>query len=75
MKDTGLGLAMAGMAIVLFGSNFVVTKKFPTGDGMFFQWVMCSGVFFVGFIVRENVLCAFPAYCYRGTCVTGCSCG
>ena len=61
--NTGLGLAMAGMAIVLFGSNFVVTKKYPTGDGMFFQWVMCAGIFVVGFIVSGTpaVLIGFTA--------------
>jgi hypothetical protein len=53
--DQPLGLGMAVLAIVLFGSNFVVTKKFPTGDGMFFQWVMCSAIFFVGFVVRALV--------------------
>ena len=29
-------------------SNFVVTKKYKTGDGMFFQWTMASGIFVMG---------------------------
>lgn len=24
-----------------FGSNYVPVKKFKTGDGLFFQWVLC----------------------------------
>lgn len=50
-KDAGLGLAFAFVAIAFFGSNFVVTKKYPTGDGMFFQWVLCAGIWSVGLVV------------------------
>lgn len=48
-----VGLAVALIGCVLFGSNFVVTKKFKTGDGVFFQWMLCSGIFFVGLVVRR----------------------
>ena len=51
MGDFALGLCMVVVCGVFFGSNFVVTKKYPTGDGMFFQWVMCAAIFAVGFIV------------------------
>ena len=27
-------------------------KKYETGDGMFFQWVLCSAIWFVGIIVN-----------------------
>lgn len=47
----GLGLVFAAIAIVFFGSNFVVTKKYKTGDGLFFQWIMASAILVVGFIV------------------------
>lgn len=47
-----LGLACAGVAIVFFGSNFVVTKKYPTGDGFFFSWIMSIAIFFSGVMVQ-----------------------
>jgi len=28
------------------------SKKFETGDGMFFQWVLCTSIFICGFIVN-----------------------
>ena len=33
------GYVGAAIAVVFFGSNYVPVKKFPTGDGMVFQWV------------------------------------
>ena len=36
----------------LAGSNFVVTKKYPTGDGVFFSWVMACAIFITGIIVQ-----------------------
>jgi len=27
------------VATIFFGSNYVVVKKFPVGDGIAFQWV------------------------------------
>jgi len=50
--DYGTGLAAVAIAIVMFGSNFVPVKQFDTGDGVFFQWVMCSAIWFVGLIVN-----------------------
>ena len=35
-----------------FGSNFIPVKKYNTGDGMFFQWVLCIGIWLVGLIVN-----------------------
>jgi drug/metabolite transporter (DMT)-like permease len=34
-----LGYVGAFTAAIFFGSNYVVTKKFPLGDGFAFQWV------------------------------------
>ena len=39
------------VAILLFGTNYVPVKRYDPGDGLFFQWVLCSGVFIVGFIL------------------------
>ncbi|XP_076117430.1 transmembrane protein 144-like isoform X2 [Mytilus galloprovincialis] len=46
------GFITAGIAILFFGSNFVPVKKYETGDGMFFQWIVCSAVMVVGIIVQ-----------------------
>ncbi|KNC53151.1 transmembrane protein 144 [Thecamonas trahens ATCC 50062] len=50
--DAGLGFGAAAIAVVCFGSNFVPVKKFQTGDGMFFQWVMCAAIFCAGVCVN-----------------------
>jgi len=49
-KSPALGFIGVAFAAVGFGSNFVVIKKYDAGDGMFFQFVMCVGIFFTGFI-------------------------
>lgn len=51
-----MGLAAVFVASLGFGSNFVPVKKFETGDGMFFQWILCSAVWVVGIAI----------YCARG---------
>jgi hypothetical protein len=55
-----IGFLCAGIAVVCFGSNFVPVKKFETGDGMFFQWIMCTAIWLEGFLVH----CArgFPVF-------------
>jgi glucose uptake protein GlcU len=59
MSDA-LGFICAGVAVVCFGSNFVPVKKFETGDGMFFQWVMCTAIWIAGFAV--NIYQGFPEF-------------
>ena len=44
MTET-VGYAAVLVATICFGSNFVPVKRFETGDGMFFQWVMASAIF------------------------------
>mmetsp|Transcript_10639 Transcript_10639/g.22616 ORF Transcript_10639/g.22616 Transcript_10639/m.22616 type:complete len:355 (+) Transcript_10639:241-1305(+) len=48
----GLGFATAAIAVLGFGSNFVPVKRFETGDGMFYQWVMCSAIFIYGVLLQ-----------------------
>lgn len=55
-----LGFVCAGISVLLFGSNFVPVKKFETGDGLFFQWVMASAILIVGMIV--NVIRGSPKF-------------
>lgn len=47
-----VGFISAGVAVFLYGSNFAPVKKFETGDGMFFQWILCGGALLVGIIVQ-----------------------
>ncbi|ELT94008.1 hypothetical protein CAPTEDRAFT_3325 [Capitella teleta] len=46
------GFIAAAVAVILFGSNFVPVKKFETGDGMFFQWVLCLSIWTVGLVIQ-----------------------
>ena len=43
--DATTGYAAVAIAVLFFGSNFVPVKRYDTGDGMFFQWVMASAIF------------------------------
>ena len=47
-----IGYIGALIAVVFFGSNFVPVKQFDTGDGLFFQWILCIGIWIVGLIVN-----------------------
>jgi len=38
------------ISVMFFGTNFVPVKKYDPGDGVFFQWVMCVGIYLVGFV-------------------------
>ena len=60
MVSLTTGFLCAALAVVFFGSNFVPVKTVETGDGMFFSWVMCAGVFCVGVIA--NAANGFPAF-------------
>ncbi|XP_041479621.1 transmembrane protein 144-like [Lytechinus variegatus] len=52
ISSNAAGFIGAAVAIVCFGSNLVPVKHVETGDGMFFQWIMCSGVWFVGLMIN-----------------------
>jgi len=47
-----IGYVGTGISILFFGSNFVPVKKIETGDGMFFQWVLCSAIWITGLITN-----------------------
>ncbi|EKE36889.1 hypothetical protein ENUP19_0010G0011 [Entamoeba nuttalli] len=47
-KNAAVGYICAVISVVCFGSNFTPVKKFPTGDGFFYQWVMAIGVLLSG---------------------------
>ncbi|OWF41287.1 transmembrane protein 144-like [Mizuhopecten yessoensis] len=46
------GYVAALVAVVFYGSNFVPVKKYETGDGMFFQWVMSSAIITTGIVIQ-----------------------
>ncbi|CAK8684345.1 transmembrane protein 144-like [Clavelina lepadiformis] len=48
------------IAVLFFGSNFVPIKKFETGDGMFFQWVLCVAIWISGLVT--NCIQGFPTF-------------
>ena len=50
------GLLAAAAAVALFGVFSLPTKTTRTGDGIFFQWLICSGIFVTG-------LCTHMALC------------
>lgn len=50
--DLAIGFTASAVAVVLFGTNFVPVKKFDTGDGMFFQWILCVAIWIVALIVN-----------------------
>jgi glucose uptake protein GlcU len=45
---------------ILFGSCYVPVKKFETGDGMFFQLMVCIGIWLAGFCL--NAVRNFPKF-------------
>ncbi|XP_029644145.1 transmembrane protein 144-like isoform X1 [Octopus sinensis] len=46
------GYISSAISVIFYGSNFVPVKQFETGDGMFFQWVLSSGIFLVGLVIN-----------------------
>ncbi|XP_056328623.1 transmembrane protein 144b [Danio aesculapii] len=49
--ETTYGYVTCAFAVLLYGSYFVPMKRIETGDGMFFQWICSSGIWFVGLVV------------------------
>ena len=56
MVPASTGFICVFIAMIGFGSNFIPVKRFETGDGMFFQWVLCCAIWCCGLIV----------YCVQG---------
>ncbi len=55
-----IGLIGVCVSIIFLGSNFLPIKKYKTGDGMFFQLMLATGIWTVGFIV--NAARGFPQF-------------
>ena len=58
--SSSLGYLCAAVSIFGFGSNFVPVKRYETGDGMFFQWVLCAAIWCTGLVVYA--LQGFPTF-------------
>uniref|UniRef100_A0A7S2CIC8 Transmembrane protein 144 n=1 Tax=Florenciella parvula TaxID=236787 RepID=A0A7S2CIC8_9STRA len=50
--NPGVGYIAALIAVLGFGSNFIPAKKVDTGDGLYFQWVMCCGIWLSSVVVQ-----------------------
>lgn len=46
------GYILLAVAVFCWGTNFVPVKKFDAGDGVFFQWIMCTAIWIAGLIVN-----------------------
>eukprot|EP00759_Apiculatamorpha_spiralis_P004764 PhF_6_TR12893/c0_g1_i1/m.20293 len=51
-KDVALGYVAIVVAVACWGSNFIPVKKYDTGNGMYFQWVLATGIWIVGLLVQ-----------------------
>lgn len=49
--SAALGYICAFISVLGFGSNFTVVAKYNPGDGMFFQLVLCFGIWCTGLVV------------------------
>lgn len=54
------GYVSCGVAVFFYGSNFVPVKKIHTGDGLFFQWVLCAAVWCTSLVA--NIILKSPAF-------------
>ncbi|KAK3531923.1 hypothetical protein QTP86_000336 [Hemibagrus guttatus] len=54
------GFVSCAVSVLFYGSNFVPVKKIDTGDGMFFQWVLCAAIWTVSLIV--NIILSSPRF-------------
>ncbi|ESP03690.1 hypothetical protein LOTGIDRAFT_137008 [Lottia gigantea] len=61
-----VGFICAGVAVIFYGSNFVPVKKYETGDGMFFQWILCSAILASGLVLQAIRPSTFYPICLLG---------
>ena len=55
-----VGFITLVVAILFYGSFFLPVKKYETGDGMFFQLILCLGIWCTSFVV--NWIRGFPEF-------------
>ncbi|XP_051983197.1 transmembrane protein 144a [Xyrauchen texanus] len=54
------GFISCAVSVLFYGSNFVPVKKIDTGDGMFFQWILCAAIWTVSLVV--NIILNSPKF-------------
>jgi glucose uptake protein GlcU len=50
--DKSMGFLFISLSVCLFGTNFIPVKQYKTGDGVFFNLSMCTGIWVTGLIVN-----------------------
>ncbi|KAK6012201.1 hypothetical protein OSTOST_22654 [Ostertagia ostertagi] len=50
-QDVVVGVGAAVVSAITYGSTYVPVRWFETGDGLYFQWMMCIGQSLFGAIV------------------------
>ncbi|KAM7539008.1 hypothetical protein Aperf_G00000054596 [Anoplocephala perfoliata] len=55
LKTPAAGWVAIVICSICFGTNLIPVKKFKMGDGMAFQWIMCTGVLLVGVVVQLSL--------------------
>ncbi|KAF6036484.1 TMEM144 [Bugula neritina] len=55
-----VGYIACVLAAILFGSNFIPVKKFETGDGLFFQLVLCMAIWLPSVVL--HAIQGFPRF-------------
>ena len=45
---------------LFYGSNYIPVKQYETGDGMFFQLILCMAAWTAGLVV--NIVQGFPKF-------------
>ncbi|XP_066516267.1 transmembrane protein 144a [Hoplias malabaricus] len=58
--DLIYGFVSCAVSVVFYGSNFVPVKKIDTGDGMFFQWVLCAAIWIISLVA--NIILQSPRF-------------
>ena len=55
-----VGYIAIAVSVVFLGSNYIPIKHFETGDGMFFQLMLTTSIWIVGFFV--NLIKGYPKF-------------
>lgn len=52
-SDLASGLGCCLVSVLLFGSNYLPIKRYHVGDGLFFQFCLCGGIYLVGLSINH----------------------
>ncbi|KAM3719563.1 Transmembrane protein [Dirofilaria immitis] len=60
MNETLVGFTACIISCIAFGFMFAPLRIFDCKDGLYVQWIQCTVVFVIGFII--NIVRGFPAF-------------